>query len=315
MRGWVVRASGSALFLAVLFWWLPRDAIISGFSRISAGLFLSVLAIFLLGHVLAAAKWWMLLGRTVPFRMALRAHFAGLAANLCLPGAVGGDAVRAGIAHVAMGDGPRLAAASVADRMIDMVALAFLALAGVLALRGESVGMTLAVEAGTLLLGMLLLAVYGLPSIVKAVWGVFPKLPARGLAEKVAQSFSSLGKRPGLLAAALVLSILIQAVFVSLSIKLALAIGIDIANAAWFFAWPLAKIVAVLPISLGGLGVREGTLAALLVPHGAVAAQVVAAGLIWQAVLYAGGAIGGLTWMLAGAGTRRDKLRNEQSEG
>jgi uncharacterized membrane protein YbhN (UPF0104 family) len=67
--------------------------------------------------------------------------------------------------------------------------------------------------------------------------------------------------------------------------------------AAWVFAWPLAKIIAILPVSLNGLGLREGTLAALLVPFGAQAAQVVAAGLVWQGVLFAAGLLGGLLYL------------------
>mgnify|MGYP002682597535 CR=1 FL=1 len=65
---------------------------------------------------------------------------------------------------------------------------------------------------------------------------------------------------------ALVLSAAIQAVLIWLSIKLAQPVGVNISAAAWIFGWPIAKIVATLPLSLGGLGVRESSLAALLAP-------------------------------------------------
>jgi uncharacterized membrane protein YbhN (UPF0104 family) len=304
MKNWVMRATGSAIILGILFWFLPVDEILAGFRRLTPGLFFGVLAVFVLGHGAAATKWWLLLGRGIPIGTAQKAHFAGLAANLCLPGAVGGDAVRAGLAHAVLKDGPRLTAGSVADRMIDMVALAFLALGGALSLNTASSGLVLAIEAGLLLVILLLMAVYALPMIVRIVWGAIPRLPARGLAEKVAASFSVLGRKPGLLVSVLLLSVAIQATFIALSIMLARAVGIDVPNAAWFFAWPLAKIIAVAPVSLGGLGVREGVLAALLVPFGAVAAEVVAAGLIWQAVLYCGGAIGALVLVVSNARAR-----------
>jgi glycosyltransferase 2 family protein len=35
------------------------------------------------------------------------------------------------------------------------------------------------------------------------------------------------------------------------------------------FAWPLAKIAAVVPITQGGIGVREAALVVLLAPFGA----------------------------------------------
>ena len=62
----------------------------------------------------------------------------------------------------------------------------------------------------------------------------------------------------------------------------------------WIFAWPLAKIIAVLPVSLNGLGLREATLAGFLAPFGASAAGgrgrraglagcVVYSGRVWRA--------------------------------
>ena len=111
------------------------------------------------------------------------------------------------------------------------------------------------------------------------------------------------------------MSVTIQGAFIGLSIRLAVAVGVDVPNAAWFFAWPLAKIIAILPISLGGLGVRESSLAALLVPYGAQAAQVVAAGLVWQAVLIVAGLAGAIILMLSGAGLRPAKMASQKSEG
>ena len=38
--------------------------------------------------------------------------------------------------------------------------------------------------------------------------------------------------------------------------------------AVWLLAWPLAKLIALAPVSLGGIGVREVALATLLLPCG-----------------------------------------------
>ena len=65
----------------------------------------------------------------------------------------------------------------------------------------------------------------------------------------------------------------------------------------WFLVWPLAKVASLLPISLGGLAVREATLAALLVPFGVRPSAGVAVSLVWQSVLIAGGLMGGLLWL------------------
>lgn len=311
---WAIRAGGSALALVLIFSLLPREAIFEGFRRLTWPLFLSVFASFLVCHVVAAAKWWWLMDRAIGFPAALRAHFGGLAANLCLPGAAGGDAVRAGLAHVALRDGPRVAAAAVGDRIIDLVALVCLMLVGLAFIGGAGSGGLAAVVAG----GVLAAASAGLfllPGVVRVLWSRWPELPARDLALRSADAFAALARRPGLLLAALAVSVAIQSVLIWLSIRLALAVGVEVPVAAWFFAWPLAKIIATLPISLGGLGVRESSLAALLAPFGAAAAEVVASGLAWQGILYLAGALGALVLALSGGSFRtRPSAIKEMSE-
>lgn len=320
MKKWALRAAGSAAALVLIFWFLPKEAILQGFTRLSWPLFLSVLAAFLMCHVATATKWWLLMDQAIPFVTALRAHFAGLAANLCLPGAAGGDAVRAGLAHVSLRDGPKVAAAAVGDRMIDLVGLACLTLSGLVMLGGSlggspggSPGASAGGEGGNRALAygltgiVFAIAVAGLflfPAVARFVWTRWPHLPAKGLGLRVAAAFATLARRPGLLLFTLVLSATIQAVLILLSVKLAEPVGVHVPLAAWFFAWPLAKIIATLPISLGGLGVRESSLAALLVPFGAAAPEVVASGLAWQGILYLAGAIGGVILVASGGGLR-----------
>ncbi|SPH16818.1 hypothetical protein DEA8626_00332 [Defluviimonas aquaemixtae] len=303
-RKWAIRAGGSVLALALIFWFLPREAIFQGIARLTWPLFLSVFAMFLGCHVAAAAKWWLLMDRAIPYLTALRAHFGGLAANLCLPGAAGGDAVRAALAHVSLRDGPRVAAAAVGDRMIDLVALVCLMLTGLALLGGQSSGSALAFVVAGLIFASAVAALFVFPHVARAVWTRWPGLPAQALAFRVADAFAELGRRPAWLLAALVLSAAIQSVLIWLSIRLAVVVGVDVPVAAWFFAWPLAKIIATLPISLGGLGVRESSLAALLVPFGATAAEVVASGLAWQGVLFLAGALGAIVLAVSGGSLR-----------
>jgi uncharacterized membrane protein YbhN (UPF0104 family) len=80
------------------------------------------------------------------------------------------------------------------------------------------------------------------------------------------------------------------------------ACGLHLPLWAWLFAWPLAKLASMVPVSLGGLGVREAALVSLLVPFGADAASVVAAGLAFEAVIIIGGLIGGLISLLLSSG-------------
>jgi uncharacterized membrane protein YbhN (UPF0104 family) len=83
--------------------------------------------------------------------------------------------------------------------------------------------------------------------------------------------------------------------FLLLTARLAFFCGLQLPIRAWLFAWPLAKLAAVLPLTQGGIGVREAALVGLLTPFGAPASLVFAAGLLWEGIIIAGGLFAGAT--------------------
>jgi glycosyltransferase 2 family protein len=295
---WAPRLAGSAVFLGVLLALLPRGALLSALRAVSPWQFAAILAAYCLIHVGAAAKWWIVLGRRIAFPAALRTHFAGLAANLFLPGATGGDAVRAVLAHAAMRDGPRVTAAATADRLVDVVSLATLAIVGIV-LPGHLVVTGKVLAAAALLVTGIALGVMSLPRTLPLPWKMFPRLPGKALGLRLSAAFGELGRRKGMLLFAFAASLAIQSLLMALSFTLVIAMARPPSFGAWGYAWPLSKIVSFLPISINGLGVREGAMAAMLAPTGASAASVVAAGLVWQGIMFAGSGVGALAYLLS----------------
>ncbi|MEO6093133.1 MAG: lysylphosphatidylglycerol synthase transmembrane domain-containing protein [Novosphingobium sp.] len=294
---WAMRLGGSAVFLAILLALLPRGSLLSALHAISPRQFALLLIAYLVVHVGAATKWWIVLGRRIPLPVAIRTHFAGLAANLFLPGATGGDAVRAMLAHGSMKDGARVTAAAMADRLIDVVSLGTLTLIGI-AMPGHHANTREVLLAVGLLVPAIAIGVATLPRTLPLPWKLFPKLPGRALGERLAIAFGELGRRRFMLLFAFAASLCIQFLLMALSYVPARAMVGYPDFAAWTYAWPLSKIVAFLPISINGLGVREGALAALLTPTGAAPATIVASGLIWQAVMFCGSGVGALIYAL-----------------
>jgi uncharacterized membrane protein YbhN (UPF0104 family) len=124
---------------------------------------------------------------------------------------------------------------------------------------------------------------------------------------KTLAAIRRLSRRPRVWLFSQSLSLVIQGGFVLLNAAIGSGLGIEVPLAVWFIVWPLAKIAGLLPISLGGLAVREATLAALLVPFGVLATNGVATSLLWQTILIAGGLIAGLAWLVL----RRHQFNNE----
>lgn len=296
---WLLKVVVSLAALGALLFVVPLDDLADSIRSLPLAVLASVLAIFLTGHLVASSKWWLLVRGAEPirFRACLEAHFAGLVSNLYLPGVAGGDLVRAGWLMRGARSKESVAVASVADRLIDLLALVVLASSGAMLLgrlherEGWLAGITGLVVLGLTLTGFVTLRV----------------LQRRGLAvaHRVRAAVDTLRRHPRRLLSASALSLGVQLSFVGLNLWLGLWAGVEPGFAAWLLAWPLAKLVAAIPVSVAGIGVREIALVALLEPFGVAPAAATAVGLAWEVVLVAGAILGWIvTQALARLGAR-----------
>lgn len=290
----------SAGVLAILFWWLPVEEIMAGISSVPVWVWLFCLAGFAIGHVISALKWRVLLtGVGVPTEkpLVLKAHGAGLFANLCLPSIVGGDFVRAAMVVKDKGKIEQVTVASLADRLIDTLVLVIIAIVAMAVLperymQAAAEGFKYVPLIVTFCLTFLMLAVAAI-----IVAGLIPEhyYPRKlhGVVAKIQAATTALTAAPSTALIAFILSMVVQCGFILLNILIAYGVGISLPAVIWFAAWPLAKLIALVPISIGGVGVREAALMSLLVPFGVSGSAAVAQALSWQAVLWATGLIAG----------------------
>jgi len=285
MVRWLIRAGVSAVVVAILLRFIPIDAVFDALRRTSIWTWSASVAVFFAGHYLNAIKLRLLIGPAQGLTSAcVRAQYAGLVANLGLPGLAGGDIVRAAYLAPLVGV-KRVAFASVADRLIDTGTVLMLVMVA-LPFAGMPPGMS-GIMQNT---GLWLLA--GTTCVVIAGVLVMRLQRFSALAGKVRAAWTSLMMRRPALMGAVVISLVVQSAFVMTNVWLARQVGVTTDVSAWFVAWPLSKLVAVLPISLGGIGVREAALVSLLAPYGAPREAVLASGILWQAVLIVTGVAG-----------------------
>jgi uncharacterized membrane protein YbhN (UPF0104 family) len=292
---------GSALALLLLFRFLGGRQVWHTLGLLPPRLWLLVLAGYLATHCIGVGKWRLMVntaGAGLNILQAARCYFAGLFGSLFLPSLIGGDLVRAALAMRLGRSKAGVLLGSFLDRIIDFSALALLAAAaavlvpGALDVRGRKIFMLLGAAAAV---G----AAVSAAAIAFVPAGKFSFRIRRRLV-RLRRAGRSMARRPRAMFAALSLALVAQLAFISLSILLAEACGLRLAFRAWLFAWPLAKLSAALPVTQGGIGVREAALAALLLPFGAPAVLTVAAGLAWEAIVICGALIGGLFSLLVG---------------
>lgn len=303
-RAWrraVLRIAGSALFLALLLWLVPLDQLARAFRRIPVPVWGLALGGYLGLHLIGVAKWRFLMrvaGADLPFSRALRCYYSGLFGNTFLPSVVGGDLVRATLALRLGGPPSGVLTGSLVDRFVDVLGLAALAGAGALLAPSALDERSRAVFAGVAALLSIAAASLGL-----ALW-ILPASRVPGAVRRrlrgAQRSLATLADRPSALGIALVGAVALQTLLVVLNAALAKAMAVDVPFTTWLFVWPLAKIAALLPITLGGIGVRETAQVALLAPFGVPLVDAVAVGLAFQAVVVGSGLVAGAIALILG---------------
>ena len=304
-RGWpiiVARWLGAFAVLGLLLHFLPVAPLRAAVGRVPFTRFVAVLIGYLLAHTIGIAKWRMVVnaaGAELDLATSAQCYTGGLFSTLFLPSIIGGDVVRLA---VGLRRSPRPAAVltgNVADRFLDVSAQAGLVLLGLFLLPG-SLPPELQIPArGTLfVLGAVTVAALVLVFLLHRPLLGGRSIHFRRRLARVRHALRSVSRRPQILIIGWLLGTLIQSSFLILTALLAVSCGLVLPLRVWLFAWPLAKLAAVLPLTQGGIGVREAALVALLAPFGAAAPLVLAAGLLWEGVIVAGGLIAGVAAFL-----------------
>ena len=302
-RGWwfiTLRWAAALVVLGLLLYFLPVAPLRAAIARVPVSIFFVVLLGYLLAHGIGVLKWRMVVnaaGAELDFLTSAECYAGGLFGTLFLPSIVGGDVVRLA---VGLRRSPRPAAVltgNLLDRCLDVAAQGGLVLMGfLLAPELDLVpdGLEGKLENAFVAVAGALIVLLGVMFLLRKKILAGRSVRFRRRLARLRHALRSVSKRPRVLVLGWALGTSVQTSFLLLTVLLAEYCGLKLPLTVWLFAWPLAKLVAVLPLTQGGIGLREAALVALLSPLGAPGPLVLAAGLVWEAVVIVGGLIAGL---------------------
>jgi glycosyltransferase 2 family protein len=304
-RGWiflVLRWAAALLILGILFYLLPLAPLRSALERVPLTLFIAVLLIYLVAVTGGITKWHTVVnaaGAQLSFAASAECYTSGLFGALFLPSIIGGDVARLA---VGISRSPRPAAVitgNLADRFLDVAAQLTLVSLGLILLPG-SLPTPLEKPAKSVLFAGLLAAVIlaGLVAALRRPLLRRRSIRIRRWLAQLRHAIRAVSRRPWRLVFGWLLGTSVQGTYVVLTALLGIACGLNLPLRVWLFAWPLAKIAAVMPITQGGIGVREAAMVILLAPFGALAPQVLATGIVWEGEIITAGLLAGLTAFL-----------------
>jgi uncharacterized membrane protein YbhN (UPF0104 family) len=284
-----LRLAVSLLLLGILLTNIHPDDFVPAHQ--SAGTFAFLVSGFTLmafSFVLAAWRWQRILAvfdAPIRLRTLVKHYLAGQFVGNVLPSTVGGDVLR--IARSSRDTGARdvAFAAVVLERLTGFVALPLLTLIGFIVrpslLEVRRTSLALVIATATILALVLLLFLAGHPRAAGRFRNHDNWMRSIGA---IHVGVDRLRRDPTDAAMALFAAFAYQFCVVSAVYCAVHVVGLRIPNAAVLVVVPAVAMAQVVPITIGGLGVREGLLAFLWHPLGVPTGRAVAVGLLWYAM-------------------------------
>jgi uncharacterized membrane protein YbhN (UPF0104 family) len=246
-------------------------------------LLVAAFCVLVITQVLVIAKWVTLLRNRdidAPLLQVVRAYCVGNLLSTVLPTAVGGDVYRVyRIQHEA-----DARAADVTMTVLYERATGYAAMTCVGALGA-------AFYYGSVLIGLLALVAGVLAAAGMAY--ILPRFPFPALRDgHFLRNLLAHRQEAMVVYRMAVFSLLIQALYISTITLTGRALGAHISWWYWAFATWIVAVAVLLPVTLGGLGIRESTYAALIKRAGGTAAQGASTGFMLALLMIGVNALG-----------------------
>lgn len=288
---WWLRLAVSGLVLAWLISQTSWQPLADLFVGMKPAWWLSAVLVYAVAQVVSSKRWQLLahaLGFAAPLSRYLSLYYLGMFFSLFLPTSIGGDVVRAWV----LAEQPRRRGAAllsvVSERFSGLIALVILAFLAALVqydtlpwwVLASVLGLTVGMVGGLTLLPI------GKRYSIKL--------------KSLAQALSLSRQHRGRWWVALGLAFLVQLGSIVQIALVGHALGLSVPLLGYAVAVPLVSLLTMLPLSLNGLGIREGSLILLLAPFGVTVPGAVALGLAWFALTLTLGLMGGVVYLFQG---------------
>jgi len=275
--------------------------------------------LYIIGQMLSAFKWRLvatILGFRRRFKRFLAYYFIGMFFNLFLLGSIGGDVGKVYLLAGRRDSRMRAGYSILADRFTGGMALATIAIIALVSSPSIGViplwlkllhwaGLDIGISSPSIGVISLWLNI-GLIGACAAAWILvitFPRflpfLPwLTQWAKKVKLGdFTVYWSHPGRMSLAIFISFVFQIINIWVFALLGMSLDLGVPLGYYFVIVPLVDLISILPISISGIGVREGSYVGLLYLAGVEPSKGLAFGLLGFLVVMVASLLGGIIYI------------------
>lgn len=268
----------AAVTLGLIGWLLSRidtDSVGSILATSDIWLIVFAAGVFSVVFVLGCVRWWLLLehvGVTLSLRLALPSYYLGQFFNNFLPTGVGGDVIRTWHLNLKGHSAKSLISSALADRTIGLVVMLLMGTVSLLLspdvrLSAENKA-ALAVAVMSAIVGGLLVLRFSHHLPLERLQRRYQHTRVRRAVLDVLRLLLTYRTAVRPVLGAMLLSVGVQSLVILTYYLLGTGIGIQLSLVSYFAFVSVVQLATSLPISIGGLGIREGALVALLASAG-----------------------------------------------
>jgi len=263
-------------------------------------LFISYI-LYIGSQLVSSWRWWILLGRWGRLWFCTRLYFIGCFFNSFMPTGIGGDGVKTFYLYkrgVSLGQG---IASVFMDRYIGMAAMLTVGTIGY-AIGWEGIRQGILAWVWPLIVvgyvaGSLVVWKVRWGRLARFMSGLYESLMEyRGRGRDVARAYAG--------------GIGVQLLGISGVWFVGSATGLDLGFTYYAVVVPVASVLVMIPLSIGGVGIREGTLVYMLGYYGVEAERALALSLAWFGIVLMGNLIGGVEFVRMGMMEKRREVES-----
>lgn len=280
----VFKIAVSSALLAFLLSKVGGMAVIENAVLISPGRFAAAVGLYLFATFLSSLRWKLLIPQTIATRQLFSMYIIGSFFNICLPGIIGGDAVKAFYLsrelkrQKSLPDTTQMGTSSIAiasvfmDRYIGLAALLLIGLAALPAgfgLLGKTrVVWALPVMFAGFIIASVVLFKFRFGGRLKYLAGLY-------------ECFNYYFTKRRILLKCFTYSVAIQFTGMIAVYILAGGMALDISFLSILVFLPIIILITMIPVSISGLGIREGAFVFLLGTMGILPDRAMTLSILW----------------------------------
>jgi len=295
----------SAGLLLYIFYKFNFRIIVSNMMSADPVFFVYAVLIFIASGVLGAVQWGLILrfhDIRLGFAGTVARYFMGIFFNFILPGFVGGDVVRIYKTSIVSGRPTQAFSSILADRVVGLLVLVLFSFGAFFFIPDGPArkALPVAIIMFLILFGFICLFVF--KPLGRLLRSVFRRIIPLEIIEKLRTVYlemHALTRSPRTLFSVILISFFIQFTRIAVHYVCGMAVGINLGFNYYALFVPLMAIMASLPISVGGFGVREASAVVLFSSLGLEEEIVLSYAFLTAFTSFIGAIPGGIAFVLS----------------